>query len=95
MEKHEKLYEIIKKKADATPYKDKANKTRSGMTRFQEYLRQHGIREHKDNEPYDQKKYLAIDHPAAWACEFYYQCSVSLLVPKELALKILTLGTMP
>lgn len=95
MEKHEKLYKIIKKKADATPYKDKANKTRSGMTRFQEYLRKNGIKEHKDNEPYDQEKYLATHHPAPRACEFYYQCSVSLLVPKELAIKILTLGTMP
>jgi hypothetical protein len=95
MEKHEKLYKIIKKKADATPYKDKTNKTRSGMTRFQEYLRKNGIKEHRDDEPYDQKKYLATDHPAAWACDFYYECPASLLVPKELAIKILTLGTMP
>lgn len=95
MEKHERLYDIIRKRQQDMQYSDMREKTRSGMTKFQEYLRRNGIKEHKDNEPYDQEKYLAIDHPAAWSCEFHCQFSVSLLVPKELAIKILTLGTMP
>lgn len=95
MEKHERLHKIIKDRIDRMDYDDKKVKTRSGMTRFQEYLRKNGIKEHKDNEPYNQEKYLATDHPAAWACDFYYECPASLLVPKELAIKILTLGTMP
>lgn len=91
---HERLYDIIRKRVQDMPYKDMREKTRSGMTRFQEYLKRNGIKEHADNAPYDKEKYLATDHPAAWACEGY-RGTISLLVPKELAIKILTLGTMP
>lgn len=97
MESHEKLHKIISEKISDMPYKDKVNKLRSGMTRLQEYFRKHGIKEHKDNEIYDQKKYIATEHPLPWICEGYYggATTYSLLVPKELALKILTLGFLP
>lgn len=95
MDAHEKLLKIVKDKIDRMSYEDKREKTRSGMTKLQEYLRQHGIKEHRNSEPYDHEKYMATNHPAAWACDGFYQTTYSLLFPNELALKILTLGTMP
>ena len=46
---------------------------------------------------HDKKKYVATQHPLPWTCEGYYgrTTTYSLLIPTELAIKILTLGTMP
>lgn len=97
MENHEKLHKIVSDNLNRMDYKDKANKTRSGMTKLQEYFKRNGIREHRDDEAYDKKKYVATQHPLPWTCEGYYgrNTTYSLLFPKELAIRILTLETMP
>lgn len=96
IESHEeRLLKIFKARIDKMSYEDMKGRTRSGMTKFQEYIRKQGIKERRDDQPYEKEKYVAIPHPAAWACDHYYVPKYSLLFPKELALKILALGFLP
>lgn len=89
----ERLYRIASERIHKMPREDRREKTRSGMTKLQEYLRSHGIKEHRCDEPYDEEKYISTSHPSPF--DFDGQFIHSLLFPRELALKILVLGHMP
>lgn len=83
------LENILRERVGDFSYDDLTKRRRSGMTRFQEWLRSHGIREGRD----DREGYVTLAHPAAWAR--HEAPPQLLLVPQELAIKIETLGHIP
>jgi len=96
------LKKALKGKINDLTYQDLVGRRPSGMTRLQEWFRQNGIKEVLEDEPWDDGRHIRISHPVAWTLSSWHggprtvrNQSYMLLVPKELALKIETLGFMP
>lgn len=77
-------------------YEELTNRRRSGMTDAQRWLRKLGIKE-LDGEPTKEQRdrWAVVDHPAPWTVAKRMGTKVYLLVPKELAVKVETLGCLP
>lgn len=96
------LKKVLKDKINGLKYLDLVGQRPSGMTRLQEWFRQNGIKEVLEDEPWDENRHIRIKHPVAWTLASWHggprtvtSQNHMLLVPRDLALKIETLGFMP
>lgn len=96
------LNKVLKDKINGLEYQDLVGKRPSGMTKLQEWFRQNGIKEVLEDETWDEIRHIRIKHPVSWTLESSNGTSRAwmiqnhvLLIPRELALKIETLGFVP
>lgn len=91
------LNKALKTKINTLTYEDLVGRNPGGMTKLQEWFREHSMKEVDENDPWDQETHVRLDHPVPWTLE--YKTTVRqtrlLLVPRDLALKIETLGFVP
>lgn len=96
------LKKALKDKINGLTYRDLVDRRSSGMTTLQEWFRKNGIKEVLEDEPWNHDRHIRIKHPVAWTLASWHDGlrtarsqNHMLLVPRELALKIETLGFMP
>lgn len=91
------LNKALRARINDLTYQDLVGRRPSGMTKLQEWFRKHGMKEVAENDPWDEKTHVRLDHPVPWTLEHRTMARQTrlLLVPKELALKIETLGFVP
>ena len=91
------LNKALRAKINTLTYEDLVGRSPGGMTKLQEWFRKHGMKEVTEKDPWDEETHIRLDHPVPWALEHRTMSRQKrlLLVPRDLALKIETLGFIP